>query len=365
MPAGPGPAAGGFRPALSHERKTALNPIAAATKHLGSRTALAGAAALAVLALANHAAARRAERRHPPRGRFVEVDGVRLHYTDRGTGRPVVLVHGNAVTGDDWDTSGVAERLLETHRVIAFDRPGFGHSERPRGRPWTAMQQAELLYRALKRLGVERPVVVGHSWGTIVALSLAVRHPADTAGLVLLSGYYFWTLRPDVLLVAPGAIPVLGDLLRYTVSPLLGRLTMPLLKRAMFSPAPVPPRFRADYSEAMALRPSQIRATSVDGALMIPGALSLRRHYKDLPMPVAIMAGEGDKVVFSRMAGRLRASIPGSVLRIVGGAGHMVHHSDPQQVVEAVRAVAEAAVETPHVPAPSSHSVAQEPAEAA
>ena len=74
-----------------------------------------------------------------------------------------------------------------------------------------------------------------------MALSLAVRHPADTAGLVLLSGYYFWTLRPDVLLVAPGAVPVLGDVLRYTVSPLLGRLMMPLLKRAMFSPAPVSP----------------------------------------------------------------------------------------------------------------------------
>ena len=61
---------------------------------------------------------------------------------------------------------------------------------------------------------------------------------------MLLSGYYFWTLRPDVLLVAPGAMPVLGDVLRYTVSPLLGRLFMPLLKRAMFSPLPVPARFR-------------------------------------------------------------------------------------------------------------------------
>ena len=143
-----------------------------------------------------------------------------------------------------------------------------------------------------------------------------------------------------MLLVAPGAVPVLGDVLRHTVSPLLGRLTMPLLKRAMFSPAPVPPRFRADYSDAMALRPSQIRATSVDGALMIPGALSLRRRYGDLSVPVVIMAGEGDKVVFRRNAERLRASIPGSVLRIVEGAGHMVHHSAPRQVVEAVRQAA-------------------------
>ena len=75
-----------------------------------------------------------AERRRPPRDSFIEVDGVRLHYTDRGAGQPIVLVHGNAVTGDDYDTSDLAELLLETHRVIVFDPPGFGHSERPRGR---------------------------------------------------------------------------------------------------------------------------------------------------------------------------------------------------------------------------------------
>ena len=303
---------------------------------------LAGAAALATLAVANHVAARWAERRHPPQGSFIEVDGVRLHYSDRGEGRPVVLIHGNAVTGDDWNTSGVAEQLLRMHRVVIFDRPGFGYSERPRGRLWTAAQQAELLHRALRQLGIERPVIVGHSWGTIVALALAERRQAETAGLVLLSGYYFWTLRPDVLLMAAGALPVLGDVLRYTISPLLGWLQMPLLKWAMFSPARVPTRFEAEYSPAMALRPSQIRATSVDGALMIPGVLALREHYKDLTLPVVIIAGEGDRVVFKRRSEQLRDSIPGSVLKIVKRAGHMVHHLAPRQVAQAVEGMAEA-----------------------
>ena len=327
-----------------------MNIFAAVKSLVRGRTALtcgAAAATLGALALANRAAARRAEREHPPRGKFIEVDGVRLHYTDRGGGQPIVLVHGNAVAGDDYDTSGVAEHLLKTHRVIVFDRPGFGHSERPRGRLWTATQQAELLHKALKQLGIERPVVVGHSWGAIVALSLAARHPADTAGLVLLSGYYFWTLRPDVLLVAAGAIPVLGDILRHTVSPWLGRLLMPLQKRAMFSPAPVTARFQREYSDAMALRPSQIRATSVDGTLMIPGALHLRRHYADLRMPVLIMAGDGDKVVRKRSAERLWAAVPGSVLRIVEGAAHMVHHSALRQVVEGIRSIAGTSAKLP------------------
>jgi pimeloyl-ACP methyl ester carboxylesterase len=314
------------------------------TRSTATAAVFAGTATLAALALGNHLAARRAERRHPPQGAFMDVDGVRLHYSDRGEGSPLVLIHGNAVSGDDWNTSGVAELLLREHRVIIFDRPGFGYSERPRRHLWTAAQQADLLHKALRQLGVKRPVIVGHSWGTIVALALAERHQADIAGLVLLSGYYFWTLRPDALLVVAGALPVLGDVLRYTVSPLLGWLQMPLLKWAMFSPARVPTRFQAEYSPAMALRPSQIRATSMDGALMLPGALALRKDYEDLTLPVVIIAGDGDKVVFKRRSEQLADSIPGSVLQIVKGAGHMVHHLAPRQVAEAVESVAAASL---------------------
>lgn len=284
--------------------------------------------------------ARRTERRHPAEGAFLNVDGVRLHYSDHGEGTPVVLIHGNAVAGDDWTISGVADLLLRNHRVIIFDRPGFGHSDRPRDRVWTAVRQADLIHRAFRQMGVDRPVVVGHSLGTIVALALAERHQADVAAIVVLSGCYFWTLRPDVLLVMPGALPVLGDLLGYTVSPLLGWLQMPMLKWSIFSPARITERFQAEYSTAMALRPSQIRAASVDGALMIQGAQALRDRYKNLNLPLVIIAGEGDMIVFKRMSERLHACIPNSVLHIVQGAGHMVHHYAPHRVVEAIESVA-------------------------
>jgi len=299
------------------------------------------AVAIGALAICNHLVARRTERRHPPEGSFLVVDGVRLHYSDRGRGRPVVLIHGNVVTGADWNTSGVADLLLANqHRIITFDRPGFGHSDRPRGRIWTAARQADLLYKALHQLGVERPVVVGHSWGSIVALALATQHQAELSGLVLLSGYYFWTLRADVLPVTLGALPGLGDLLRYTVSPLLGWLQMPLLKWQMFSPVKVPSRFQAEYSTAMALRPTQIRATSEDGALMIPGALALREHYQNLRLPVSIIAGEDDRVVWKTRSEDLAEKIAGSALQIVPGVGHMVHHAEPELVVRTVEAVA-------------------------
>jgi len=308
---------------------------------------LAVVAVLVLLAIVNYAVARWAERRHPPTGAFLEVDGARLHYSDRGAGRPVVLLHGNAVTGADYNTSGVAERLVGTYRVIIVDRPGFGHSDRPRDRTWTAAEQADLIHTALQRLGVGPAVVVGHSWGTLVALALAERHRAGVAGLVLLSGYYFPVARLDALLVAPVAIPVLGDILRYTISPVFGWINMPLMKRAMFAPAPMTDRFKREYSTALALRPSQLRATASDGALMMSDAAGLSARYDALRMPVAIVHGNGDKVVSPDHAERLRVAVPDGTLRTVEGAGHMVHHVATDQVVEAIEEVARRAEPAP------------------
>jgi pimeloyl-ACP methyl ester carboxylesterase len=314
---------------------------------------VAGLLAAGALALGNHLLARRAERRHPAEGSFITVDGVKLHYSDRGHGSPVVLIHGNAVTGADWNLSGVADLLLRRHRVIIFDRPGYGYSERPRDRVWTAARQAELLYQALQQLGVRRPVVVGHSWGTMVALGLAIRHQAELAGLVLISGYYDWTLRPDVLPPTLGALPVIGDVLCHTISPLIGWLKMPLLKRAMFAPTRVPARFQAGYSTALALRPSQLGAMCEDGALMIPSAIGLRRRYRDLTLPVVILAGKNDRVVFKERSERLAPRIRGSRLQIVDGTGHMLHYVEPALVARAVEEVSERAAQPsrPAIPA--------------
>ena len=209
-----------------------------------------------------------------------------------------MLLHGNVVTAEDWVLSGVLDRVAERgHRVVAFDRPGYGYSDRPRGTAWTAAAQADLLRRAFARLGLERPVVVGHSWGTLAALALALADPAAVRGLVLVSGYYHPTVRADALLVAPAAVPVLGDVLRHTVSPLFGAATLPLLLKGMFAPLPVPERFQQGFPYGMPVRPSQIRAEAEDGATMAPAVAAMRDRYGELRLPVVIMAGSDDRVV--------------------------------------------------------------------
>ena len=299
-----------------------------------------GTGALVSSALFNRASARRAEAETPPAGKYVEVDGVRLHYVDRGKGPAVVLLHGDAVMLQDFDVSGLLPLAAEQHRVIAFDRPGYGYSERPRSTIWTPFAQAELIAGALKQIGVERAVVVGHSWGTLVALAMALDNPPLVSGLVLLSGYYYGTARPDVVPGSLPAVPVGGDLLAYTVAPFMARLTGPLGVKASFAPAPVSPKF-ADFPKAMALRPSQIHASAADAALMVPSAMALSRRYGELGLPVIIMAGQGDLIVHAdKHAQRLVGDIKGADLRIVPDQGHMLHYAVPEQVVTAIGDVA-------------------------
>jgi pimeloyl-ACP methyl ester carboxylesterase len=310
-------------------------PPAARSSGKGLGLLLGAAAALAGAALWVRAQSRRAEAEHPPLGRFLEIDGVRVHYVERGQGRPVVLLHGNMTQIEELAVSGLPDLVAERYHMVAFDRPGYGRSERTRDRVWTPAAQADLLDEAFRRLGLERPVVVGHSFGTIVALELALRHPETVAGLVLLSGYYFPTARVDVPLLSPPAIPVVGDVLRHTVSPLLGRLGWPGLRRLLFGPAPAPAGF--DSLKGLLLRPEQIRASASESAVMVPTVAALQEHYGELRMPVVIAAGADDRFVGTEAQSvRLHETLPGSELRVIPGAGHMVHHTAPHAVMAAV-----------------------------
>lgn len=274
----------------------------------------------------------------------MEVDGIRLHYIEKGRGRPVVLLHGNGAMVEDFVTSGVIDRMAETHRVIALDRPGFGYSARPRDRLWTANAQADLLRKALARLGADRPILVGHSWGTLVAVAFALRHPNEVRGLVLMSGYYFPTARLDVPLLSPPAIPVLGDVIRYTLSPVLGRLMMSRIVARLFAPRPVPRRFAAGFPTGLTLRPWQIRASAEETAFMIPMTLAFRRRYRSLTMPVMVIVGTDDRLIGAEaQSERLYRILPHAELLTVPHAGHMVHHAIPDRVADAVGRVAEAA----------------------
>lgn len=304
--------------------------------------------------------ARKAERDHPPSGRFIDVDGVRLHYVLRGEGPPVVLLHGNAVTLDDFHASGLLHRLAESHCVIAFDRPGFGYSTRPRDRVWTPSAQAHLLQMALTRLGIERPVVLGHSMGTLVALALALDHPAQVQSLVLLSGYYYPEFRLDALLMSPVAWPLIGDVMRYTATALSARATLDTAIEQIFAPEAVPAIFMPAVSREILLRPSQLRANAEDAAAMRQAAKSLSARYGELRMPVTIIAGAADKIVdVNDHAARLHHDLPQSVLSVLPDTGHIVHYRHHDLIVQAIDSPMPARLQEARTPEESVGAAAQ------
>jgi pimeloyl-ACP methyl ester carboxylesterase len=106
---------------------------------------------------------------------------------------------------EDFQSSGLIDLAPKKYRVIAFDRPGFHHSERPRSRIWTPAAQADLIAAALEEIGVPRAIVLGHSWGTLVALAFAVKYPQEVQALILASGYYYPNARADVVILSPPA----------------------------------------------------------------------------------------------------------------------------------------------------------------
>jgi pimeloyl-ACP methyl ester carboxylesterase len=200
-----------------------------------------------------------AERKNPPAGKFIECDGVRVHYREWGDAAApcVVLFHGNGTMIQDFSISGLVDLLAQRNRVLCFDRPGFGHSQRPRSRIWTPSAQAALFVKALKQIGARDPVVVGHSWGTLVAVALGLRGDYSVRSLVLASGYYFPTWRLDVWLLSGPAVPIMGDLLRYTVAPIIS-LAMVKVHTVFFSSQP---SSRAvDSGDTRAVGPPELRS---------------------------------------------------------------------------------------------------------
>jgi pimeloyl-ACP methyl ester carboxylesterase len=299
-------------------------------------TLVGSAAALAASALYVASKTHEAERETPPLGQFLTIDGMRLHYVERGQGEPLLLIHGNGMMIQDFLVSGIVDDLAERYRVIIIDRPGYGYSDRPRGL-WTPRAHATLFQKALQQLGVSDAVVLGHSWGALVAVALALQAPHLVRSLVLASGYYYPTLRADVMLSSPVAIPGIGDLMRHTVSPVVGRILQPALIKAMFAPAAVTERFEHEFPKAMMLRPVQLRASSEDAALMTPVTIELQRHYCDLKLPVVIIVGGDDQIAdVERQSKRLHSELPHSHLFVVPGMGHMIQHLAPVDVIAAI-----------------------------
>lgn len=270
-----------------------------------------------------------AEAAYPPLGKIIETPLGKVHATDEGRGDapPVILIHGASGNVRDW-TFDITGRLAAKRRILAMDRPGFGYSERIGEEMWRPARQAEQLHAAAKSLGVEKPILVGHSWGASVALAWAEEHPDDVTGVISVSG---------VTQPWGGVVPLLdtlgfGNLIAGLYTRRLSRTAESggiedFLRRA-FRPQ-VPPTGYTDYvGGALAIRQKTLKANAEDLAKTNPAVTEVAAKYASLSVPVEIMHGDADWLLDIEQHGIATASdIPGATLTPLPGVGHMAHHA--------------------------------------
>jgi pimeloyl-ACP methyl ester carboxylesterase len=281
---------------------------------------------------------------HRPRGRFIDVGGFPQHVIDMAasTAAPdapaVVVLHGAGSNLEDMYLA-LGERLTSRHRVIFVDRPGLGFSARKAGEGSSPSDQAAVLRDVLDTLGVDRVIVVGHSWGGTLALTFALDFPERVAGLVLVAPAThpgLWPMkRLNALLAGP-----LGWLFARTLAFPFGVVLMWPGSRTAFLPQKIPDGYVKRSAAMLVLRPVTLMANWADVGCLEAFLERQIERYGALAAPTVVLAGDRDPLVPpARHCEQLAAAAPHVKVVMLPGFGHMLHHAAADRVAAAVEEV--------------------------
>jgi pimeloyl-ACP methyl ester carboxylesterase len=270
---------------------------------------------------------------HADYSRFVDVDGVRVHYQEAGDaeGPPMILIHGFATSNLVW-SKVFLDFAAGGFRVIAPDLLGYGYSDKPRDLDYTIARQAEMVVDFMKQLGVERAVLVGSSYGAAVAATVALDHPAMVEKLILVGAVN--NNRPTrYLLMRLFGSPIIGDIL----SPLLVGSRLLLRKRMK--------RVYDKHSWVLDERRVEARHLPLSTRNAHRAIIRTVRRWdaervsRDahlLTQPTLLVWGDTDREVPLQDGERLHEAIPGSRLIVFRDCGHLPHEEYPERFTRLV-----------------------------
>ncbi|HEY1746445.1 MAG TPA: alpha/beta hydrolase [Xanthobacteraceae bacterium] len=269
--------------------------------------------------------ARRVEKALPPRGRFIEVDGARIHYVDEGSGPPLVLIHGLGGQMHNF-THSLLDRLKHNHRVIILDRPGCGYSTRPRKGSAALGAQAKTVAGLVDKLGLERPLIVGHSLGGAIALMLALDHPEKIGGLALLApATHAGKTVPPMFRGIYVRSSLMRRLVAWTLAIPMSITNRELVLGTVFGPGGAPPDFPIKGGGLLTLRPRSYIAASTDLIAAIEDLQHMPARYGELTVPVGVLFGASDLLLDHAVhGGGFVEKCPGAHIELIEDGGHMI-----------------------------------------
>lgn len=301
--------------------------------------AVALVVALFVASLAAYAAvtARQVEKAIPLQGRFVEIDHCRINYLDIGSGPAIVMIHGLGGQMLNFNY-GLIDRLAGAFRVIVISRPGSGYSTRPGDEPARLRAQGDLVAKFIARLGLDRPLLVGHSLGGALSLAVALDHPECVGGLALLAPLTHPVPHPpepfrDLEIQSK----FLRTLVAWTLATPMTKFKRDAMLEVLFGPDKAPEDFDTRGGGLLFLRPKTFYAASLDMVASNADLPSMVERYPSLRQPVGILFGRDDRILDYRKHGvAMKTALPDLNLQIIPG-GHMLPVSHVEETAAFIR----------------------------
>ena len=270
-----------------------------------------------------------------PTAQFVETNARWLHYKIMGKGPKVILLHGASGSLLDWSFK-LMDLLAKDYQVLAFDRPGLGHSDAADDA--TLGEQAKIMRDAARVLGFGKAALVGHSFGGSVALKWALDAPQTVQSLLLLAApSHLWEGSASRLYDLTNT-PALGWLFSQTVPILATEARTKATIAAIFNPQTVPDGYVKHIQPALITRPATYRRNAAQVGLLKQQIREMAPRYPELTMPIELIHGTADTIVgLDIHSAPFARRMPNARLTRLEGVGHMLHHTNPDAFTSALK----------------------------
>jgi len=272
-----------------------------------------------------------------PDSRFIDIQGVSVHYKEVGEGNPVfIFLHGFAASLFSWHD---VMRPLAVHgRMIAYDRPAFGLTDRPIIENSNKMNlygtegQVEMLRNLMDALGVEKASIVAHSAGGTVGMAFALKYPQNVQALILVGpAVYLYSPVPSWAshFLNKKSARIFGQALIHPTR----AFTRQMLRQTWHDPSRISEEIVSGYKKPFLLKGWEVGLWEFS---LAPHVKNLWKRSNELKMPVLVIAGDDDRVIPTRHSRRLAEIIPGANFQLVKACGHVPQEEKPEEFVTIV-----------------------------